>query len=301
MSSSQDQASQIPTLSQRSKAYKPWQKEEVERLIGWLEGHVDLTEGKQSEWTKRAKEEVFSLDDHISTDKIRYKTRNLQTAYNKANRMRLQLGWGLGLAEEDVEQSIRGRLEKTCQFFWRLDGIWGRKQNTTQFDSLQAPDAIMINDTSRSPGPNHSPAPAPPPNDTRAATVSRHGSPTRSTPTGSDSDFDQDTQSRRSEHSSTRCAPKSTSSAIRPNLTERLLEAQSAQYGRLFDKRLQHEREMHAAFLSTQERIAEIMAASSERAMQAVLTALTSYRRRPHSSRCSRCRSRSASPARREA
>ena len=144
MSSSQASSSQITTLSQPlgSKAYKPWQKEEVERLVGWVEEHVDLIQGKPSEWTRRAKEEVFSssLDDHISANKIRDKVRNMRAVYNKAKQMQLQSGWGL--TEEDVEQSVHDRLEKICQFFWRLDGIWGQKPNTTPlspFDSL-APD-----------------------------------------------------------------------------------------------------------------------------------------------------------------
>ena len=52
---------QTTTLSQHSgsKVYKPWQKEEVERPIGWIEEHVDLMQGKRSEWAERA-EGVFS-------------------------------------------------------------------------------------------------------------------------------------------------------------------------------------------------------------------------------------------------
>ena len=67
---------------------------------------------------------------------------------------------------------------------------------------------------------------------------------------------------------------------------------------------------MHAPTLSSQERVAEIMvssleriAASRERTMQAVLTALlfTGYRRRSDSSRRTWSKSRDASPPRREA
>ena len=69
------------------------------------------------------KEGVFStsLDDHISAKKIQDKVRYMRMAYNKAKQM--QLRSGLGLTEEDFEASICDRLEKVCQFFWRLDGI----------------------------------------------------------------------------------------------------------------------------------------------------------------------------------
>ena len=77
--------------------------------------------GKPSEWTNRAKEEAFSLDNHISTTKIRDEARNMRMAYNRAKQRQLQSGWGL--TEEDVEQSIHDRLDKICQFFWRLDRI----------------------------------------------------------------------------------------------------------------------------------------------------------------------------------
>ena len=115
-------------------------------------------QGMPSEWIKRTKEEVFSLDNHISTTKIRDKARNMRTAYNRAKQMQLQSGWRLTV--EDVEQSIHDRLEKICQFFWRLDRIWGQKPNTTplsQFDSLapEAPDSdIMIDISLASPAPS---------------------------------------------------------------------------------------------------------------------------------------------------
>ena len=74
MSSSQASELQTTTLSQPSgsRAYRPWQKEELERLVGWIEEHADLMQGKRKDWSKQAKEEVFStsLDYHISLKKI---------------------------------------------------------------------------------------------------------------------------------------------------------------------------------------------------------------------------------------
>ena len=105
MSSSQASELQATTLSQPlgSKAYKPWPKEEVERLIDWIEEHVDLMQGKRSGWAKQAREEAFSTstDDHIGVKNIQDKARNTRTAYNKAEQMQLRSGWGL--TEEDVE------------------------------------------------------------------------------------------------------------------------------------------------------------------------------------------------------
>lgn len=89
MSSFQASASQsttIPSPPLGRKAYKPWKKKEIERLVGWVEDHVDLTHGKPSESTPRVAEEVFSssLDNHITANKIRNKAWHLQTACNKA-------------------------------------------------------------------------------------------------------------------------------------------------------------------------------------------------------------------------
>ena len=74
------------------------------------------------------------------------------------------------------------------------------------------------------------------------------------------------------------------------------------------DEQQQHARGIHSTILSSQERIAKNMAssheriaASSEPTMQTVLTALTGYRNRSDSSNRAQGRSRSASPARREA
>ena len=302
MSSSQAPESQITTLSRpsSSKAYKPWQKDEVERLVGWIEEHVDLLQGKPSGWTRQAKEEAFSSsrDDHISANKIRDKVRNLQVVYNKAKQLQLRSGWGL--TEEDVEQPVHDRLEKICRFFWRLDGIWGQKPQALDSEApASGPDSpadIAIGVSSPVPsasGPSRFPS-----RSNSRALSSQHGN--QDALSDNDDDLDQDTPSvGRAEYHSTR--HRSQESAVGPDFTEKLLKAQLAQHEKLLNQRLQHEREMHTATLTSQERITEIMASSQERTMHAVLVALTNYRRRSDSSRRTRSRSRSASPARREA
>jgi len=36
-----------------------WTREEVERLVRWMEENQELLKGKQSEWHKRVKVQVF--------------------------------------------------------------------------------------------------------------------------------------------------------------------------------------------------------------------------------------------------
>ena len=37
----------------------PWSKDEIDRLVGWMEENRDNLKGKQSNWHKDVKEEVF--------------------------------------------------------------------------------------------------------------------------------------------------------------------------------------------------------------------------------------------------
>ena len=143
------------------------------------------------------------------------------------------------------------------------EGHWGQKPNTmplSRVDSL-APD--VMNDISPSPltGPSQ--------------TASRHNSQPENVFSGvsprprsgefSDNDnSDQDSSNMQlgSQYRSTRRTRggmagvsggpqtrKSGSATMGPNLTEKLLEAQSAQREQLLDKRLQHEREIHTTTL----------------------------------------------------
>ena len=57
-----------------------WTKEEVEKLIGWMEDNQQHLQGKQMAWYKLVKEEVFAGDDHmhIMVKKIADKVFNIK-------------------------------------------------------------------------------------------------------------------------------------------------------------------------------------------------------------------------------
>ena len=61
-----------------SRAFKSWQKEEAEPLVGSIKERADLMPGRPKDCPKQTKEEVFStsLDDHFSGKKIQEKVRN---------------------------------------------------------------------------------------------------------------------------------------------------------------------------------------------------------------------------------
>ena len=63
--------------------------------------------------------------------------------------MQLRSGWRP--SKEDVEASICDRLEKVCQFFWRLDGIWSQKANTTPVSRVDSLASDMMSDASPRP------------------------------------------------------------------------------------------------------------------------------------------------------
>ncbi|KAF8426234.1 hypothetical protein EV426DRAFT_661134 [Tirmania nivea] len=50
------------------KTYKAWSKEEVEKLIGWMEENQEALRGLQRKWHKDVKEEVFADDENITVN-----------------------------------------------------------------------------------------------------------------------------------------------------------------------------------------------------------------------------------------
>ena len=45
-----------------SRNNQAWRREEIERLIAWMEENQDKLRGKQSAWHKEVKEEVYSAE-----------------------------------------------------------------------------------------------------------------------------------------------------------------------------------------------------------------------------------------------
>ncbi|KAF8439174.1 hypothetical protein BGX38DRAFT_1208809 [Terfezia claveryi] len=111
------------------KTYKAWSKEEVEKLIGWMEENQEALRGLQRKWHKDVKEEVFADDENITFNRIRDKVSNMKAAWSQAKKARDQSGWGL--KPEDHSDSQQSFLEKKCAFFYRLDEIWGTRPNST--------------------------------------------------------------------------------------------------------------------------------------------------------------------------
>lgn len=115
----------------------PWQKSEIEGLISWMEENPEQLHGKQSRWYRDVKDEVFYNDEHITVKKINDKASNMKKASKEAKASQGDSGWGL---REEDERNIQKKLEKKCQFFSRLDGIWGSRPNVriiTRVDSTE--------------------------------------------------------------------------------------------------------------------------------------------------------------------
>ena len=58
-------ASATVTTTQR-----PWTRDEVERIIVWIEDHEEAIQGKQVQWHKEVKAQVFADEEHILVKRI---------------------------------------------------------------------------------------------------------------------------------------------------------------------------------------------------------------------------------------
>jgi len=47
-----------------------WTRDEVERLISWMEDNQEKLRGKQVAWHKEVKEQVFGAEEHITMKRI---------------------------------------------------------------------------------------------------------------------------------------------------------------------------------------------------------------------------------------
>lgn len=111
-------------MSQRAPTIA-WTKDEIERMIGWMEDHPLEIRGKQSSWHKDIKDEVFKDNAHVTVRRICDKATNMKKQWGGATAARNATGWGVGKSENSITES----LEKRCPFFFRLDAIWGTRPN----------------------------------------------------------------------------------------------------------------------------------------------------------------------------
>ncbi|KAF8422227.1 hypothetical protein EV426DRAFT_706406 [Tirmania nivea] len=91
------------------KTYMAWSKDDVVRLVGWMEENQEELRGQQKKWHKDIKEEVF-VDESIIVNRIRVKVSNMKAAWSMAKKSRDQSGWGL--KPEDHSDSQQSFLEK---------------------------------------------------------------------------------------------------------------------------------------------------------------------------------------------
>jgi len=98
-------------------------------LLGWKEEHEEEIRGKQVQWHKEVKEQVFADEEHIPVKIMTEKMDNMRKAWKDAKAMQERSGWGV--KPEVNEESINEILERKCPFFWRLEEIWGSRPNAT--------------------------------------------------------------------------------------------------------------------------------------------------------------------------
>jgi len=66
-------------------ATRPWTRDEVERIIAWMEDHREEIRGKQIQWHKEVKDQVFADQDHISVKRITEKMGNMRKSWKDAS------------------------------------------------------------------------------------------------------------------------------------------------------------------------------------------------------------------------
>ena len=275
-------STQADSSSQRSN--QPWTKDEMERLVAWMEENPQDLKGKQIAWHKDVKDQVFSEpgDEHITVKKITEKASNMKRRWKEAKAMAELSGWGVRL--EDNEQTINDVLERKCAFYWRLDGIWGTRPNASiiigSMESTNPPDVSQAASTSRtsdthdgtqldwSPSPSRQPSPtrqpsparqpSPPAQSTPAPTIKFRSTPaatpSRSTPTPTPS------SSRSSTPSQLRMKKRDSGSMLRQTLEERY-DVQEE----LASKRHKIEIDVKREKMAAEERIANARIAAEER------------------------------------
>jgi len=64
-----------------------WTRDEVERLISWIEDNQEQLRGKQIAWHKGVKEQVFGAEEHITVKRISKKMGNMKKTWKDAKAM----------------------------------------------------------------------------------------------------------------------------------------------------------------------------------------------------------------------
>ena len=113
-----DHHAKMPTTTT---TLRPWTREELERLVTWMEENREKLRGKQITWYKEVKDEEFGAEAHITVKKISDKLGNMRKVWKDAKAMQARSGWGIKPQENG--DSMNEVLERKCPFYWRLDEI----------------------------------------------------------------------------------------------------------------------------------------------------------------------------------
>jgi hypothetical protein len=108
-------------MSQKPTRNRNWAKEDMERLVCWMEENQQSLRGKQSAWHKDVKEQLFGDNEDITVKRIGEKVQNMKGAWRNARKLQEQSGEGV--RAEDNAPTFNALLESKCPLFWRLDEI----------------------------------------------------------------------------------------------------------------------------------------------------------------------------------
>ncbi|KAF8436722.1 hypothetical protein BGX38DRAFT_1325945 [Terfezia claveryi] len=92
-----------------------WVKEDVERLVCWMEENQQSLRGKQSAWHKDIKEQIFGANEDITVKRIGEKVQNMKIAWRNARKLQEQSGEGV--RSEDNAPTFNALLESKCPLF----------------------------------------------------------------------------------------------------------------------------------------------------------------------------------------
>jgi len=68
----------LETAATATTTPQPWTRDEVERIITWMEDHEEEIRGKQVQWHKEVKDQVFVDEEHIPVKRITEKMDNMR-------------------------------------------------------------------------------------------------------------------------------------------------------------------------------------------------------------------------------
>jgi len=93
-----------------------------------MEDHEGEIRGKQVQWHREVKDQVFADEEHIPVKRISEKIGNMRKAWRDAKAMQERSEWGV--------KPINEILKRKCTFLGRLEEIWGSRQRRKEMHSL---------------------------------------------------------------------------------------------------------------------------------------------------------------------